>query len=182
MKMDTEEFVQSLRKMPQSAENKEFILRIVDKGGISMESLIRIFNDSNLFTCQKAGWVLQIIAGQRSHLLIPYEEELIKGLNNAPHDAYIRNTVRLFQELDVSEDMEGLLYDKCFYYLTSFKSPVAVKAFSLTVLRKMALRHPDLIQELIVAIEGQLEFGTSGFKNRAYKELKILQKKKAEFE
>jgi hypothetical protein len=178
MKRSAYNLIDSLQKMPQSKDQRLSILKSIDNGSISIADLIDIYHDQDLFVCQKASWLMQIIALHRPQLLRPYEKDLIDGLKSAPHDAYLRNTIRIFQDMDVLEDLEGVLYDYCFNFLTSFQAPTAVKAFSMTVLRKTAVKHPDLIDELILAIEEQMEIGTTGFNNRAAKELLILHKKK----
>lgn len=121
---------------------------------------------------------MQILAKHRSQLITPYAEALIFGLEKAPHDTYIRNTIRIFQDLEVPENLQGLLYDICFKYLNSYESPIAVKVFSLTVLRNIAFKYTDMIDELITTIEAQMDTGSQNFRNRATLELALIYTKK----
>ena len=101
---------------------------------------------------------------------------MVDHLPTAQHDAQIRNTVRIFEEIEIPEDLEGPLFEHCFGYLLDSKYATAIRAFSLTVLEKIANKHPDLKSELRDEISVQLDTGTVGFKNRAKKTLLRLQK------
>ena len=57
--------------------------------------------------------------------------------------------------------------DICFQYLQSPKEAVAIKAFSLTVLGKLANKYPEIIPEIKLLIEEQLPQQTAAFKSRA---------------
>ena len=102
--------------------------------------------------------------------------KMIRNLNNPRHDAVIRNTVRTLQYIQVPEELQGEVYDKCFQYLTDPKMATAIKTFSSTVLVNIALDLPELIDELILAIEEQIPHSTIGFVNRANKLLIRLRK------
>lgn len=57
--------------------------------------------------------------------------------------------------------------DICFGFVASPTEPVAVKAFSLTVLGNLAKQYPEIIPEIKVLIEEQSPHQTAAFKNRA---------------
>jgi hypothetical protein len=67
------------------------------------------------------------------------------------------------------------MIDTCFALLDP-KEPIAVRAFSMTVLGNLAAQHPDLKKELRLVIESQLPYGSAGFVARAKKVLKQLEK------
>ena len=60
----------------------------------------------------------------------------------------------------------------CFTYLGSPAEPVAVKAFSLAVLGRLAADYPEIVPEIKLLIEDQLPHQTAAFKSRAKKLLK----------
>ena len=55
----------------------------------------------------------------------------------------------------------------CFKYLESPNEAVAIKAFSLTVLGKLAKKYPEIIPEIKLMIEEQLPHQSAAFKSRA---------------
>ena len=66
--------------------------------------------------------------------------------------------------------------DICFRFVEDPNEKVAVKAFSLTVLYNLSRKHPDIIPEVKLLIEQQMPHQTAGFKSRAKKILKEMEK------
>ncbi|GHN02752.1 hypothetical protein WSM22_42410 [Cytophagales bacterium WSM2-2] len=54
------------------------------------------------------------------------------------------------------------------------KEPVAVRVFSMTVLGNLAVKVPELRNELIPLIEDQMPYVSAGFVSRGRKVLKQL--------
>jgi hypothetical protein len=50
--------------------------------------------------------------------------------------------------------------------------PIAVKAFSLTILENVCKKEPDLARELVLIINSQFTYSTAAYKSRAKKILK----------
>jgi hypothetical protein len=55
------------------------------------------------------------------------------------------------------------------------RAPIAVKAFSLTILSHLAADYPDIRGELKLIIEEQWEHSTAAFRSRAKKVLKQME-------
>jgi len=139
--------------------------------------LMDCFFSEDLRLCQKASWPILHIGIKHHNYIYPYLDKMVQNLNRPSHDAVIRNTVRIFQDIEIPEHLKGPLYDKCFEYLADPKYPTAVKAFSMTILTNIADVYPELRHELIAVIEEQLPYSTVGFKSRAKKELIRLNRK-----
>ncbi len=98
---------------------------------------------------------------------------LIKNLRKPGlHDSIKRNTVRLLQHIDIPAKQEGLIMEICFKYVEFPSESVAVKAFSLTILGKLAKKYPEIIPELKLIIDGQINHQSAAFISRAKKILK----------
>ncbi|HEV8082118.1 MAG TPA: hypothetical protein VGP55_02900 [Chitinophagaceae bacterium] len=54
------------------------------------------------------------------------------------HDSIKRNTVRLLQQIEIPEKLEGAVMEICVNYVESPNEVVATKAFSLTILGRLA--------------------------------------------
>jgi hypothetical protein len=76
------------------------------------------------------------------------------------------------QAIDIPEKHEGAIMEICFRYVESPTEPVAVKAFSLTILGKLAKKYPEIIPEIKILVEDQIPHQTAAFKMRAKRSLK----------
>jgi hypothetical protein len=77
--------------------------------------------------------------------------------------------------MDVPEGLEGEVFEKGIQYLKSPEESIAVKAFSMTSLRRICKKYPELSSELIPYIEILVDQKASaGIVNRGQKELKLL--------
>lgn len=154
---------------------KNFLSKLEDKK-YDFNELLELFLSKNLRICQSASWPMGIFAAEHPEMVVPHLAKILKNLDTAPHDAYKRNTYRFLQFMDVPEEFQGLVYEKCFESLIDTNAPTAIKAFALTTLTNIAVLIPELKEELIEAIYDQIPFGTGGFKARAKREIKRLSK------
>ncbi|WP_143165108.1 hypothetical protein [Chryseolinea serpens] len=90
------------------------------------------------------------------------------------HHAVKRNTLRLLQYIELPKRLQGRVADLCFQYLQGKGEPIAVKAFSLTVLQRILEEQPELGSELKIIIEDQLAYASPAFRSRAMKVLKVI--------
>jgi hypothetical protein len=99
---------------------------------------------------------------------------MILNLQKPVNDAVKRNTLRVLRYVEIPEDLMGIAADICFKYLLSGKEPVAVKVHAMDVLFNITRKFPELKEELKLAIEDQMPFGSAGFRSRGGKILKSL--------
>ncbi|MGI9545496.1 MAG: hypothetical protein ACR2MX_19700, partial [Cyclobacteriaceae bacterium] len=107
-------------------------------------------------------------------MILPYFPILVKKLQGPVSVALKRNTLRLWQDLDIPKSLEGEVANICFGYLSSSREPIAIKVFSMTVLLNLTKRIPELSNELQILVEDQLPYGSAGFKSRGRKVLRAL--------
>lgn len=141
-----------------------------------MDELMDCFFDKDLRLCQRASWPVGMLADRIPNLLIPYLEKMLVNLDTPHHDAIIRNTFRALQNMAIPEEVEGLAFEKAFDFLLNPANAVAIRVFAMTVCGNIALKYPELKQELIPVIEEQFPYGSAGFKSRAKRVLKSLSK------
>jgi hypothetical protein len=130
--------------------------------------------ERNVIRC---AWVLAHCADLHPELILPWIPRLVKSAAepNAP-GAVQRNVVRVLQFVDIPRRHQGRAANLCFNFLQDPKIPIAVKAFSMTVLANIARHEPDLKQEIALVIEQMLPYGSAGIQARAKKVLKQLSK------
>ena len=159
--------------------SKEQAIRLTNYIGNDSDKfaeLMELFFSSEYRINQWASWMVSHCADRHPGLLKPYLERMIKNLDNPVHDAVLRNTIRIFQDIEIPEPLMGELADKCYKYLENPQYPVAIRVFSMTVLYNISLIWPELQPELKMIIQEHLPFGSAGFQSRGKKILKNLEK------
>lgn len=142
--------------------------------------LMKLFLEGEYRITQRAGWPLSYCIIDHPDLVKPYYGKLLKYLSQRDaHPAVLRNITRLFQHTDIPKRYHGQLMDLCFFFIASGETPVAIRAFSLTILEKMLHSYPEIAQELQLIIEENFNRSTAAFKSRANKVLKEIRRLKA---
>ena len=156
-------------------ENCECIIEWVNDSQARFNELFHLFINGEYRVAQRAAWPLSFCVIKYPFLIKNKFAELIANLKKTGiHDAVKRHTMRLLPSIEIPEKQEGAVMDICFSYIEDPREAVAVKAFSLTVLEKMARKYPEIIPELTLIIEDQMPHQTAAFKVRAKKILQIF--------
>ena len=137
--------------------------------------LMKLFFKGEDLVTQRAAWPVSYCVKNHPKLIAPYYKKLLDNLSKPGlHDSVHRNTIRLLQYVTIPEKFHGQVMTICFNYIQSNETPVAVKAFSLTVLQNLAKHYPDILRELKTVIEERWEHETAAFRSRAKKILRDL--------
>ncbi|HWB92466.1 MAG TPA: hypothetical protein VG605_11455, partial [Puia sp.] len=78
------------------------------------------------------------------------------------------------QDVEIPKRHHGRVMSTCFDLVQSPETPIAVKAFSLTILANLATDYPDIRGELKLVIDEQWEHATPAFRSRARAALKLI--------
>lgn len=167
-----------LRETILKEHSKANCLRIVKWVGNSQErfdELFRLFTGNEYRVVQRAAWPVSYAVYAHPEFIKKHFARLLKNLEKPGlHDAVKRNTIRLLQFVTIPEKFHGQLMDICFRYISDPAEAAAVKAFSLTVLQRLAKKYPEIGNELKLVIEERWNYETAAFKARARKILKEL--------
>lgn len=151
------------------------IVRWIGNDKKRFRELISLFMNDEYRVVQRAAWPLSYATEAHPMLIQPYLGKLIRHIRKPGlPDAVKRNTVRIFQQIQVPQRFRGELMDLCFGYISSPDEKPAVKAFSLTVLENMTILYPEIKPELKLIIEDRWDYETAAFRSRARKILKKL--------
>jgi len=135
--------------------------------------LFDLFLNSEYRVNQRAAWPLSYCVIDHPGLISPHLAKLVKNLHKpAIHASIKRNTVRLLQYIDIPKRFHGDIMDICLRYISSPDEPVAVKAFSLTILKNLSKLYPEIKNEVKLIIEERSPYETAAFHSRAKKFLK----------
>lgn len=139
------------------------------------KTLMQCFLADDNRLAQRAAWSVSHAAEKDPELVKPYIKTLVDQLPRKDvHDAIIRNSLRILQQIEIPEYLHGELMNSCFEFIESNFTPVAIKAFSLTVLFNLSKHYPEIKPELKLLIEERWPHETAAFKSRASHILKAI--------
>ncbi|QRR03676.1 hypothetical protein [Dyadobacter sandarakinus] len=137
--------------------------------------LFECFVSDEYRLAQRAAYSLSMAARQRPDLMEPYVDKLVAQLSRKDvHEAVIRNSIRILEEVRIPENLHAELINICFDFVQNRRTSIAVKAFSLTVLFNLSRIYPELGNELRVIIEENIDYETPAFQSRGKKILAKL--------
>ena len=149
------------------------IVKWVGSDQKKFDELFDLFLNDEYRVVQGASWPINYCVEKYPGLIKKHFVKLLKNLDKKGiHDAVKRNTVRLLQYVEIPEKFHGQVMDICFRYISSPAEPVAIKAFSITVLQNLAKQYPEIMNELKLVIEERWDYETVAFRTRAKKLLK----------
>jgi len=132
--------------------------------------LMALFFGSDRRITQRAAWPMSECCREHPRLIHPYLNRLIRNLERTDlHDAAIRNTLRLLQFVDIPKRYHGRLMNACFTFAGIPGTPVAIKAFALTILQHFSQLYPEILPELRLLVQDQWHTATAAFRQRAKK-------------
>jgi hypothetical protein len=156
---------------------KNRIIRYIGTDKKRFDELVKIFLGDNYRLTQWAGWPLSDIVKKHPEMITPYLRPMLKGVDRPKmHEAVKRNVMRLLQFIDIPRNLAGLAFDKAFNLFSDTGEPIAIRVFAMQVMADVAMKEPELKNEVILAIEGGLPYGSPAYRSRAKRILKMLKR------
>jgi len=167
-------YIQEIKEMLEAEHRRtqrDAIVEYVGTDRTKMKALMNLFIDDKWHWRynQRSAWPIGVIGRKYPAMMEPYHIDMVAILDTPTHDAQLRNIVRIYEDIDIPESIEGVLYDKCYGFLSNPQVPIAVRCFSMTVAAKVATKYPELQGELVAMIKEHLPHGSAGFKSRGGK-------------
>jgi len=103
----------------------------------------------------RASWTLSKVYDKYPDLINQNLTRMIETLDSIDNDSVKRSFMRIISLGDpgiLSQKHHGILADCCFRYLRSKESAIAIKAYSMEIIYKLALIYPELAYELSTTI------------------------------
>ena len=136
--------------------------------------LIKLFFSGEYRVTQRAGWPMSYCVQNHPALINPYYKKLLTFLKRKDvHPAVERNIMRLLQDVDIPKRYQGEIMNSCFEYISDPQAAIAVKAFSLGVLKNLVKIYPEILPEIKLIIEERWDSETAAFRSRAKMFLKM---------
>ena len=101
---------------------------------------------------------------------------MLENLRRPVHDAVKRNTLRIVQTAELTEEQMGLAADLCFAIVPDPDEPIAARAYALTICHRICQAEPALCGELKLVIESCFASSPAAVKSRGRKILKALER------
>jgi hypothetical protein len=150
------------------------IVKYVGSDQSRFDELIKLFLRNEYRVTQHAAWAVSYCAIAYPNLIRKHFKKMLLNLKGPVHVAVKRNTIRLLQDSEIPGHLQGIAADICFQFLNSNDEPIAVKAFSMTVLANISKEHPELKHELKLSIEALIPYASAGILARARRTLNQL--------
>lgn len=169
-----------LRKAILKEHSKKQCLKIVawvgdDKNNFA--ELINLMLNDEYRVAQRAAYPVSYCIRKHPGLVKPWFGKMIKKMGDkTSHDAVRRNILRVLEDVDIPEKYCGALFEISNGYLHNLNEPIAVRAFSISVMANIALKFPGLKNEVKLNAEGLLHCGIPALESRGRKTLKLLSK------
>src|SRR5258708_9407964 len=131
-----------------SKQQCDRIVRYIGNNEERFAELMKLFFKGEYRITQRAAWPMNYCVRLHPGLIGPYFKPLLDNLSKKGlHVAVIRNTMRLLQDVEIPAKYQGRVMNACFDFIQSPTTPIAIKAFSLTVLEHLAKTYPDILPE-----------------------------------
>lgn len=141
----------------------------------NFKELIDCFLSKDIRVAQRAAWSVSWAAQKKPEIVQPYIGILVDQLKRKDvHNAVIRNSLRILEDLTIPEKFHGEVMDACFQFLQNRETAIAIKAFALTVLFNLSKIYPEIKNELRILIEENMDYETAAYRSRGKKILARL--------
>lgn len=134
----------------------ETIIAYVNQDESRLDELVAMVNGGKPILAQRASWPLSYVAIRNPDWIGKHLPSLISLLDRTDlHQAVTRNIYRFLQEIDIPEELEGNVAESAIRHIREPGTPVAIKAFAITVLGNLCKKYPELAHEVRLLLEDQ---------------------------
>jgi 8-oxo-dGTP diphosphatase len=148
----------------------------IENGEILKKLLDYSFSDDKKLAF-RASWTLSKVYDKYPDLIGSDLQLMISSLGKLDNESVQRSFLRMISISDlnsISQRQHGILADHCFKMLKSGYSAIAIKAYSMEIIYKLALIYPELANELSSTIQMLQGEGSAGILARGHIILKKL--------
>lgn len=143
----------------------------------NFKELMKCFMSDEYRLAQRAAWSVSWAAKKKPEMITPYIKDLVSQMQRIDiHNAVIRNSVRIIEQITIPEKFHGEVMNACFGFIETAYTPIAIKAFSLTTLFNLSKQYPEIKPELKLIIEENWDSETAAFRSRGKKILTHFEK------
>lgn len=162
--------------------SKANILAIIDYIGDDRTRLIQLIkhtDDIDLKIVRRIYWTLSTLAkskpGSLDFDIKRYESYFLKDLDQYDM-SILRDCTKILEYSSLTEEIEGLIYERCLSNITNLSLDLAPRVFSITVALNIALPYVELCEELLEILKIISLDESAAIKSRSKRTLKAIKK------
>ncbi len=148
------DFRDLIRRIRSSGE-AEWIAASAAEDPVTLARLVEYSNNDDNKLAFHASWIISKLFDKHPDLLYPHFERIIAGIGITSSESSRRSFLRILSLSDfnkISRKHHGVLADYCLNALNSASSAIAVKAYSMEIIYKLALIYHELSNELAASV------------------------------
>ncbi len=168
------ERLKQLLEEEHSKRQKDVITNEILQGNIPIKEIVEVVKSNDGIYAQRGAYVITGIHDDNPGHLKPFLQDLWESIQPKSHNAIPRAIYRLFASIDLPEELEGEVFEVGTKTFMSKKTPIAIKAHIMIILTNIALKYPELKDEVVFLIKEQLPGSSAGYRSTAKRELKRL--------
>ena len=175
---DDHELQSMINRMISMKEADWIATSAIDNPAIFNKLLEFSFSDDKKLAF-RASWTLTKVCDKYTEVIYPFLPGIIEELARLENESVQRSFLRIISLSDINRigtRHHGILAEHCFTALRSGFSAIAIKAYSMEVLYKLALLYPELVNELSASVNMLQGEGSAGIVARG----RMIMKKLAE--
>ncbi len=157
--------------------NRDRIAHWIATDAHRFADLMNVYLHGDLREAQLAAGALFSSFEVHPELITRWLPKIVQRMDEqAVHPAVRRFGVWALQTVEIPRRLQGRVADACFRYLSDPSEPIAIWAFAMTVLERVAEAEPELTRELQQTITSILPYSTAALHARARHVLNRLEK------
>ena len=123
---------------------------------------------------RRAAWLIWSCIEENDQRVQGYVNEIIKSLPTKTED-HQRELIKILLQMELAEEHEGILFDLCITVWQKLDNKPSVRFNAFKMIKKIAQRHPDLTNELVLLTQNEyMDSLSSAAQKSIYKMLKEL--------
>lgn len=150
----------------RSAESRAYWAQRLIKEQVPIEELLPLLDEEHPIG-MRFTWIWGSIITQNAQYLAPIVSPCFERRNDITFPGYKRSIAKMLCMVGVPEELEGLVVDELFKWILNPKIKVAVKVFAIDTIAQLAVKYPELKEELLLVIEDQWDKNSAAFRARA---------------
>jgi hypothetical protein len=159
---------------PRSVKTIKAAAAIAIKDEKAFAELVKIMMDGkDEALAFLAAWTISHVAEKNKTIAVAYMPQFLEKIQSTKAEGITRSIVKVWELIQIPKEYHWEVADICFNFLKSNTAPIAVKAFSISVLQHLIKDLPELKNEVVFELEKQLPHASAGFKVRAIGFLKM---------
>lgn len=132
--------------------------------------MINLMTGDDRLLTQRAAWVVCVVGEANPEWVVRHLPRLLDHLARPGlHPAVVRGIFRLLQNVPIPGRLEGRVLSLAFAALGG-TAAVAVKAYSLTILKRLAAKSPEILDEVRAILAEELPNAAPAVRSRARRE------------